>query len=788
MPTFILQNKGMKYFTLIMALLAFGLAGAQTPTYSRVKISGTEAQLKQLPALGLLDHFHHEKNGIIAELETSEIDQLKQAGYAVETLISDMGGYYSQRLTHMPKTDKAGECGSQLDYTDPTNFNLGSMGGYLTYTEILAELDAMAAQYPSIFKAKAPISNFMTHENRPLYWVKISDNAGTDENEPRVLFNSLIHAREGVSVMQLVYFMWYVLENYNTNAEIKFLVDNSEMYFIPVVNPDGYIYNETLEPNGGGMHRKNKRPTGGNNPGVDLNRNFGYQWGVSGSSNNVTNDTYRGPSAFSEPETQAFKWFAEQYGFTAAFTHHSYANLLLWPYGYADVQTADNALYAAVTAEMVTESGFVNEQSVDLYPAAGDTDDWMYTATPEKPKVLAMTPETGNDDDGFWPAQNRILPICRHNLKMNLDLVRLVVKYGISKATGNNWIHGTAQRMPFNFKRFGLQNGNFTVTLQSLSAQATVTGPAVTFTNPAHMATLTDSIAYTVAAGTPNGTELKFVLVTDNGFFLLRDTVTRIYGNGNVILADGANNMTNWTSNGGSWGTTASTFVSAPTSITDSPTGNYGNNAGTGITLTNPVNLLGAQMAQLHFWTKWNIEAGYDYVQLQISIDNGGSWIPLCGKYTKNGTANQTGAEGEPLYDGVQNTWVMEEISLNDYVGAANVKFRFILRSDQGENRDGFYFDDFTVETITDNSSVTENAETTIRIFPNPTTGSIFVSGLNGVTDIRVLNTAGQNVSSKQVNVTGSTELFLDGLANGIYFVNISTGGRYSTVKISLHR
>lgn len=778
----------MKYIYLSAFFFLLHAGAAHSQTYSRVRIGGTAQQMHELGGYGLLDHFHAEKDGVTAELESSEIQALRSAGYTVTVQVPDMAAYYSARAAHPPETDKAGGgCGAEPAHTDPAHFHTGSMGGYLTYTEILAELDSMAARYPHIFKAKAPVGTFRTYENRPLYWVKISDNPGTDENEPRVFYNALIHAREGVSVMQLVYFMWYVLENYDTDAEIKYLVDNSELYFIPVVNPDGYVYNQTTNPNGGGMHRKNRRPTGGTNPGVDLNRNFGYQWGVSGSSNNTSNDTYRGPSAFSEPETQAFKWFAEQYGFTAALTHHSYADMLLWPYGYADVQTPDNALYAAMTTEMVSENHFTNIQSVGLYPAAGDTDDWMYTATPEKPKVLAMTPETGNDADGFWPVQSRILPISRGNLKMNLDLVRFVVKYGRARATGSDWVSGGTAQFTFDFTRFGRVNGSFTVSLQSLSAAAQVTGSPVTVDNPAQFTAVPGGIAYTVAPGTPGGTPLRFVLTTDNGAFRVRDTVDRIYGQPTAVFTDHADQMTAWTSLGGGWNTTTSTFVSPPSSITDSPSGNYADNANTGIVLTDPVSLSGAEAAQLRFWARWDIEAGYDYVQLEATADNGLSWIPLCGKYTKTGGPDQTGAVGEPLYDGTQNTWVPEEISLDAFLGNA-LKFRFRLRSDNGTNADGFYFDDFEVRVMTANSSVAENAADGFTVYPVPSTGHVFVSGLHGAASLSIVNTAGQTVWRENGTYDGTGDVNAEHLAEGIYFMTIHTENRYRTVKIILRK
>src|SRR5690606_3328415 len=147
----------------------------------------------------------------------------------------------------------------------------------------------------------------------------------------------------------------------------------------------------------------------------------------------TNNDTYPGPSAASEPETQAYKWLADHCDFSASLTHHAYANQLLFPFGYDYVPTPDSAFFQDFTAEMVSVNGFENTQSVNLYPASGDTDDWLYTATADKPKVYAMTPESGGNGDGFWPAQNRIFPMCRNNLKMNLDLVRFATKTAVVK-------------------------------------------------------------------------------------------------------------------------------------------------------------------------------------------------------------------------------------------------------------------------------------------------------------------------------------------------------------------
>ena len=131
-----------------------------------------------------------------------------------------------------------------------------------------------------------------------------------------VLYTGLTHAREPLSMMNLFYFVQLLCENYGTDPELTYLIDNREMWFIPVVNPDGYLYNESIQPNGGGMHRKNRRDTNcvdGTNRGVDLNRNYGYSWGANntGSSPDPCSTTYRGTEEFSEPETAAVRDFVE---------------------------------------------------------------------------------------------------------------------------------------------------------------------------------------------------------------------------------------------------------------------------------------------------------------------------------------------------------------------------------------------------------------------------------------------------------------------------------------------
>ena len=107
---------------------------------------------------------------------------------------------------------------------------------------MLAVLDDMAAKYPKLITYRAPVSDTIkTHGGRPLWFVKLSDNPNVKEDdEKEVLYTALHHAREPNGMSQMLFYMWYLLENYATNEEVRYIVDNLELYFVPCINPDGW--------------------------------------------------------------------------------------------------------------------------------------------------------------------------------------------------------------------------------------------------------------------------------------------------------------------------------------------------------------------------------------------------------------------------------------------------------------------------------------------------------------------------------------------------------------------
>jgi carboxypeptidase T len=691
--------------SLLLFVFIFCSFSVFSQNYSRVKINGSNEDIFRLGQLGVAVDHGIRKEGLyfISDFSKEEISVMQANHFNYEILIPDVEEYYRQILNDpndKPKQDnKNATCsstsggGNTFTPTTPSNFNLGTMGGYFKYAEMLAELDAMANLYPNLISVKAPISTFLTHENRPIYHVRISDNPNTDETgEPKILYTAIHHAREPMSLMETIFYMWYLLENYGTNEEISYLLNNTQMYFVPCINPDGYVYNETTNPTGGGMWRKNRRNNGDGTYGVDLNRNYSYGWGTTGTSTNTSNDTYCGPSVFSEPETQAMQWLVQNNKFDFAFNAHTYAEDILFPIGTTTAEFADHHDYFQdYTNHMVEKNGYTAIKSSSLYQASGDSDDYMYKVdigVGVKDTIFVHTPEVGT---AFWQPQSEIIPTCQEMVFPNLVLAHLSRNYNVVKDTDPSNISLLTGNFNHSIKRYGRETGSVTVSIQPILNIASVGNPVVY--NLSILQTSTGGISYNLNPNIQFGNIIKYVLLTDNGLWIKRDTIIKTYGAITQQIIEDASSITNWT---GTWGTTSTTYVSPTKCFYDGSTGNYSNGANKTYTYTPTIDLTNASSVMVSFYAKWGIESDYDYVQFQVSTDGGTSWVGQCGNYTTTGISGGVQPVNQPVYEGTKSNWVLEEINLSDYLGQ-QIKVRFQLKSDGGTTADGFYFDDFKV-------------------------------------------------------------------------------------------
>jgi len=282
---------------------------------------------------------------------------------------------------------------------------------YHDYAEMVAELQQAAFDHPAIFSLS---SIGLSHEGRTVWAGKISDNVGTDEDEPEVLFTHHQHAREHLTVEMALYILKILTDEYGTDPQITNLVDGREIWIVFDMNPDGGEYDIAT-----GTYRswrKNRQPNAGSSAiGTDLNRNWGYKWGCcGGSSGTPSSDTYRGPAGFSAPETAVVRDFVDsrviggRQQITSYIDFHSHAELVLWPYGYtftdvpADMTQDDHDVFVAMGQAMAATNGYTPEQASDLYITDETSMDWLYGAHRIFSFAFEMYPVTSGQG-GFYP-------------------------------------------------------------------------------------------------------------------------------------------------------------------------------------------------------------------------------------------------------------------------------------------------------------------------------------------------------------------------------------------------
>lgn len=389
---------------ILFIIFLFCTASNFSQNYKEVKIFiNNPSDINELFSIGMeFDHFAQTKDGAIQTfISFEEFEILKNSRFQYEVLIENWFSYY-ENLPKLQGNEKENFILESKDNFGVEGFGFGSMGGYYTYAEIVANIDSMYAQFPNIITEKFSIGT--SHLGRTIWAMKISDNPNQNENEPQVEYDALIHSREPQSMATLLYFMWYLLENYGSNPEVTYLVNNRELFFVPCFNPDGYEKNRQTNPNGGGMWRKNRR-NNSESDGVDLNRNYSFQWGYdnSGSSPTPSSDTYRGPSPFSEPETQAVSNFIINKNIKTSLNMHSYWNAYLYPWGYINQACPDEQIYIEYCTDMTSYNNFVfgTGNQVLGYNSNGSARDWLYGEQTIKNKIFGYTMEIGSSSDGF---------------------------------------------------------------------------------------------------------------------------------------------------------------------------------------------------------------------------------------------------------------------------------------------------------------------------------------------------------------------------------------------------
>lgn len=276
-----------------------------------------------------------------------------------------------------------------------------SLAQYHDHAATMAELINIANTYPAITKFDTIGHSVL---GRAICSIKISDNPDVDEDETPILIVGNHHGNEILSVEASLYNLNYLVNNYGTDAEVTSWVDNMEIWFVPMLNPDG---------------REAMRRT--NENGVDLNRNYSYEHTATGN---------HGPEGFSEPETQTIRDLAALYPPALSLTYHTSGRLLLLPWTHTDAAAPDSAAFSylgEIICQSITYPGGYYElrQGGDWYFTAGEYCDYMYATH----NTMAFTVE-------MWERQSpdaEVIPqVVERNLEGFLTLLRQAGKAGIS--------------------------------------------------------------------------------------------------------------------------------------------------------------------------------------------------------------------------------------------------------------------------------------------------------------------------------------------------------------------
>ncbi|MCD6481766.1 MAG: hypothetical protein J7L31_05800 [Thermoplasmata archaeon] len=273
---------------------------------------------------------------------------------------------------------------------------------YYSYEEMENLLENLKEEHAGIMDF---YSIGVTYGKRDIWAVKISDNVSLDENEAEVLFLAAHHGNEKLGYQFILSFIEYLCKNYESNGSVADIINNAEIFFIPMVNPDG-VENNT---------RKNMEP---NNVmleeifpiirGVNLNRNYDAGWNEWRPWDFVTTTSmpygdlflqilgyppeYRGEGPFSENESRAVRDFVEERNFIMAADYHTGAGkVIFYPFGYTDEPARDEATFISIAENMSRINGCsFREAGIGV---TGMAIDWMY----ESKGIYALIVEISGD-------------------------------------------------------------------------------------------------------------------------------------------------------------------------------------------------------------------------------------------------------------------------------------------------------------------------------------------------------------------------------------------------------
>lgn len=294
---------------------------------------------------------------------------------------------------------------------------------YRTYDEVQDKLIEIADSYDI-----ATLINLGdSYENRAINGIKLSTGGA---EKPSLFFNGCQHAREWVTVMATTYLADELSQSYDSDSYINTLLNLVDIYIVPIVNPDGYVYSHTTDR----YWRKNRQPNVGSSCiGTDLNRNWDADWdGGESTSTSSCSDIYVGTNPFSAVEASIVKNYMESIPHLVGHLDiHSYSALVLGPWGYSNSPTPDhdevvslgNAMNDAITNTNNYSFTFgTGDANGSIYLASGTMPDWSYDGLGVLGYTYELRPSSASEG-GFELPIDQIMDACEENYNGVLEMI-----------------------------------------------------------------------------------------------------------------------------------------------------------------------------------------------------------------------------------------------------------------------------------------------------------------------------------------------------------------------------
>lgn len=380
-----------RWLTLACLLVGWGAVASSETGWSRYRVyvpnEATAQKVADCPLPLFSEHIAPETDFVVGPGQLTVLDSL---------------GLEYEFVQHLPAPDSWKGVLTGGDYRE----------SYLPYDAIIAQYEAWRLANPDLVTR---VQIGVTHQGRPIWAYRIW-NPIIPQPRHCVMLLGGIHAREWVSPSVCMYLFNETIRRSRLFAFWRFVTIQVELSVIPVMNPDGYIYSWNQDR----FWRKNRRFNGGGSYGVDLNRNFETGFGGEGSSGNPDSDVYRGPSAFSEPETAAVRdYFNSRPTPAGMIDYHSYSQLVLWPWGYTRNRPPDRTMletiaiaYRDAVASVHGKNYTQGQTSRTLYTASGVSNDYFYNLY-RFPAYAIELRDTG--EFGFLLPEDQILPTQQEN-------------------------------------------------------------------------------------------------------------------------------------------------------------------------------------------------------------------------------------------------------------------------------------------------------------------------------------------------------------------------------------